>query len=140
MRSKLTPQKKNDLLSAGCAILAVALLYLFFHFSGIGCPLHFLTGINCPGCGMSRACLALLRLRFADAWHYHPLVYSLPFALLVYLFRKKMPLRIYHFLTFTFIALFVTIYLVRMFDPTCDIVTFQPEQGFIFRTIKFLFT
>ena len=140
MRSKLTPQKKNDLLSAGCAILAVALLYLFFHFSGIGCPLHFLTGINCPGCGMSRACIALLCLRFHDAWHYHPLVYSLPFALLVYLFRKKMPLRIYHILIFTFIALFVTIYLVRMLDPTCDIVTFQPEQGFIFRTIKFLFT
>lgn len=140
MHHKLTPQQKKDLLSAVCAILAVGLLYLFYHVTGVGCPLHFLTGVNCPGCGMTRACTALLRLQFAEAWHYHPLVYSLPFALLIFLLRKKMSPKLYHVFVFTFIALFVTIYLVRMCDPTCEIVTFHPEQGFIFRTIKYIFT
>lgn len=26
------------------------------------CPFHFITGLYCPGCGVSRMCLALLRL------------------------------------------------------------------------------
>ena len=132
--------KRKDILSAAAAILAVALLYLFFHVSGIGCPIHYATGISCPGCGMTRAVFALLRLRFADAFHYHPLVYALPFALAFYLLRKRFSKRANQIFLFTFIAIFVIIYLVRMCDPTNDIVEFHPEQGFIFRTIKFIFT
>ena len=32
---------------------------------GIPCPIHALTGLYCPGCGVSRFCMALLRLDFA---------------------------------------------------------------------------
>ena len=136
---QLFQKNKKDIYSAAGAVLAVVLLYLFFHLTGIGCPIHFVTGVSCPGCGMTRAAFALLRLHFADAWHYHPLIYTLPFALLLYLFRKRIPKRIYQICVFTFIALFVSIYLVRICDPTNDIVEFHPEQGFIFRTIKYFF-
>ena len=132
--------KKKELLSAAASILAVALLYLFFHLVGIGCPIHFLTGVSCPGCGMTRAVISVLRLHFAEAYHYHPLVYLLPFALGTFLFKKHITKNFYKILIFTFIAFFVTIYIVRMCDPTNDIVEFHPEQGFIFRTIKFIFT
>ena len=140
MLPKLTKEKRKELLNAAAAVFAVALLYLIFHLTGIGCPIHFLTGISCPGCGMTRALFALLCLRFSDAFYYHPLIYAMPFALLAYLLRKRIPKRIQRILLFTFIALFVTIYLVRMCDPTNDVVVFQPKQGFILRTIKFLFT
>ncbi|MBP5670092.1 MAG: DUF2752 domain-containing protein [Lachnospiraceae bacterium] len=132
--------KKKDILSACASILAVALLYLFFHLVGIGCPIHFLTGVSCPVCGMTRAAISVARFHFADAFHYHPLVYLLPFALLTFLLRHRIPKKFYRILIFTFIMFFVTIYIVRMCDPTNDIVEFHPEQGFIFRTINKLFT
>lgn len=143
MFSKLSAwikDKKSKLLSAAGAILAVALLYLFYHVTGIGCPIKFISGISCPGCGMTRACISVARFRFAEACYFHPLVYCLPFAALVFLLRKRISNRIYKILIFTFIALFVTIYIVRMCDPFNDVVTFHPEQGFLFRTIQFFFT
>ena len=36
------------------------------------CPFHALTGLECPGCGVTRMCLALLRLDFAAAWTANP--------------------------------------------------------------------
>ena len=136
----LIKSKKKELLSAIGAILAVVLLYAFFHVSGIGCPIHYATGVSCPGCGMTRAAFALLRFHFADAFHYHPLVYVMPLIVLIFLIKRHISKRLYQILIFTFILLFVTIYLVRMCDPTNDIVEFHPEQGFIFRTIKYFFT
>ena len=41
----------------------------------IPCILHLVTDIPCPGCGMTRACIALTHGHFADAWHYHPFSY-----------------------------------------------------------------
>ena len=35
---------------------------------GIPCIFHSLTGLQCPGCGISRMCLALLRLDLKGAW------------------------------------------------------------------------
>lgn len=36
------------------------------------CPFHVLTGLECPGCGVTRMCLALLRLDLAGAWQANP--------------------------------------------------------------------
>ncbi len=38
----------------------------------IPCVFHAVTDVPCPGCGMTRACLALIHGHFADAWRYHP--------------------------------------------------------------------
>lgn len=38
----------------------------------IPCVFHSLTDLVCPGCGMTRACIALTHGQFADAWGYHP--------------------------------------------------------------------
>ncbi|MBN1607712.1 MAG: DUF2752 domain-containing protein [Polyangiaceae bacterium] len=39
------------------------------------CPLAGLLGWPCPGCGLTRAALALLGGHFAAAWKFHPLVF-----------------------------------------------------------------
>ena len=41
------------------------------------CPVHTATGVPCPGCGMTRACLALARGELGMAWSLHPFAYFL---------------------------------------------------------------
>ena len=38
----------------------------------IPCIFQTVTDVPCPGCGMTRACLALTQGNFAKAWFYHP--------------------------------------------------------------------
>lgn len=46
---------------------------------GLGCPIHWATGFYCAGCGVSRMCLALLRLDFKGAFLANRLLFvSLP--------------------------------------------------------------
>jgi hypothetical protein len=39
------------------------------------CPVAGVLGWPCPGCGLTRAALALLGGHFAAAWRFHPLIY-----------------------------------------------------------------
>jgi len=41
------------------------------------CPLHAITGWDCPGCGTLRALHQLLHGHFAAAWRFNPLTVSL---------------------------------------------------------------
>lgn len=41
------------------------------------CPTALFLGVPCPGCGLTRATLALLSGDFAAALHFHPLVFVL---------------------------------------------------------------
>lgn len=38
----------------------------------IPCLFHTVTEVPCPGCGMTRACIALSQANFTEAWSYHP--------------------------------------------------------------------
>lgn len=52
--------------------MAVGLLYAGFVLVtgwGIPCVIRTATGFLCPGCGMTRMCLALLKGDFASAFH-----------------------------------------------------------------------
>lgn len=39
---------------------------------GLYCPFYMATGLLCPGCGVSRVCLALLRGDWEAAWRANP--------------------------------------------------------------------
>ena len=58
------------------ALFCVALLGIVC--LGLNCPIRSLTGIPCPGCGMSRAWLSALRLDILGAFRYHPMFWSVP--------------------------------------------------------------
>ena len=68
-------------------LLGVGMLYaLFIKITGwkIPCVFHEVTGLHCPGCGITRMCLALIRLDFSLAFQCNPLIFSLlPVFLLV---------------------------------------------------------
>ncbi len=47
-----------------------------------GCTFHHLTGLNCPGCGMTRAAHATLHGRIGEAFRFNPVgMILLPMAL-----------------------------------------------------------
>ncbi|WP_346704035.1 DUF2752 domain-containing protein [uncultured Agathobaculum sp.] len=89
---------------------------------GWGCPVQHFTGIPCPGCGLSRAAFALLRLDFWMAFRYNPMIYVLPPVVLLVLFRKKPLLgteKRERILLWSVMALWAGVWIVRlvMRDP-----------------------
>ena len=43
----------------------------------IPCPIRLVTGLKCPGCGITTCLLSLIRLDFHAAFHANPLVFCL---------------------------------------------------------------
>lgn len=95
-------------------ILAIIILYRILHILGISCPIKFATGISCPGCGMTRAYLALLKLDFKKSFYYHPLFITPLLSVIIYFNKEKIPKNILNLLTYFFIALFFIIYIFRL--------------------------
>jgi len=63
-----------DRRSTGVAIVAMALAQVvltLLSLPGWTCPILFMTGHPCPGCGLSRATSALLRGDLHSMWHLH---------------------------------------------------------------------
>lgn len=90
MTSETKHRLKRLLLLAGL-ILGIGLAYaVFVRLSGLSipCPFHAVTGLFCPGCGVTRMCLALLRLDFAAAWQATPVLLLLLPVLAALLLRQ----------------------------------------------------
>ena len=72
--------RRNKVIRIALILTGIGALYaLFVHFTGFGipCPIYAITGLQCPGCGISRMFLALLHLDFSAAFHYNPVVLCL---------------------------------------------------------------
>lgn len=122
------PNRKKIFLSKTKTLCAVILSYhLLTWFTG--CPFRFFFGISCPGCGMTRALLAALRLDFAAAFSYHPLFFLLPFFLLGYYLVPWINWSRHYLLLGSVAALFVFTYLVRLLFLHDPVVTWHPASG-----------
>lgn len=87
-------KKRLSAILTKCAIVVgVGIAYaLFVRLTGWGIPclFHLWTGKLCPGCGITRMFLSLLRLDFATAARYNLLVLCLlPFALFLGVFKAR---------------------------------------------------
>ena len=118
-------------------LAALAGLFLVYRLVG-GCPVRWLTGLACPGCGMTRAATALCRLDFAGAWHMHPLVFAMPvFAVLFFVFRnrKKGAAAV----TAVFFVSLAALWLWRLLAGVSpDVVYFRPETGAVYHLIQWI--
>lgn len=116
----------------------IALFYVLIESLGITCPILFLTGISCAGCGMSRAWLALLCGDLAAAFAFHPLFWlPVPAAALLF-FRQRIPGRAFRWGIGAVCALFLVVYLVRLFTMRDPVVVFHPSQGLIGRLVFYV--
>lgn len=67
----------KDMMSAKWAIMAIVAYFAFLKFFLYSlCPMVLLTGLPCPGCGLTRAAFRVLHLDFAGAWSIHPFIYA----------------------------------------------------------------
>lgn len=121
--------KKTDIVSIG----TITGFYLLMEMAGITCPILFLTGVSCAGCGMSRAWLSVCRADWRGAFCYHPLFWLPIPAVLLLLNKKNMPRRWFVFMGIAIIALFLAVWAVRMMSPGDEIVVFCPERGILYR-------
>ena len=76
MKDRLTgavSRIRKDIRQYGAGVLAAAILYFVMHalFDAF-CPSVLISGFPCPGCGMTRAVLYLLRGQLARSWALNP--------------------------------------------------------------------
>lgn len=98
-------------------IMGYLAYFMIFHNGESNCIVKRSIGIPCPGCGMTRALAYLLKFNFKEAFFYHPLVYLLPFLILIFLYQDtKAIYKLAHskFLIIGVITLFLLVYVIRM--------------------------
>ena len=118
-------------------ILAILLIFLFYYV--MGCPIRYLFGVCCPGCGMTRALRAVLRLDLAAAFYYHPLWILLPVLGILYLILKRRNAQRYINLLWTVAcAVLLGVYFYRLLMGPHEIVVWSPENGLIARWIGYV--
>lgn len=118
------------------SVTAVVVLYVILESFGVTCPIKYITGISCAGCGMSRAWIALLHFNIHEAFMYHPLFFLPPVVVIFMLLKSKINIKFYKISMFTMAGAFVIVYLYRMFIGTGDIVVFEPQNNILFRIIR----
>ncbi|MEO8198466.1 MAG: DUF2752 domain-containing protein [Thermoanaerobaculia bacterium] len=63
--------------ATGLGLVALFLAFALWEPAPAGgpdfCLMHRVTGIACPGCGLTRAAAAFAKGHFAESWRWHPL-------------------------------------------------------------------
>ncbi|MBO5307497.1 MAG: DUF2752 domain-containing protein [Lentisphaeria bacterium] len=100
------------------------------------CLVRLFSGLPCPGCGLTRAGLALLRGDWRSSFYYHPLLLPIIFTLVtaaVPRWRIKKPL-----FYITMLVLLLGVYAVRMvlFFPHTEPMDFE-YASLLGRVLKF---
>ncbi len=86
-------------------------IYLFYK-----CPFKLIFGVGCPGCGLTRAFVSLLKLDIKSAFNYHPLFPVVIAVFLYLLIRKKHRFKpaIEITLLVLILVLFLIVYIYRL--------------------------
>lgn len=128
-------------------ILSFIVLILILYITGIGCPIRFLFGVCCPGCGLTRAYVSLLHMDLYSAFMYHPLFILPPIIFAIYI--SNVDNKIKNFVMVTSVVLFLVLYLFRifggifitnneLFNKISELVYINIKEGFIYKCINYL--
>lgn len=115
--------------------LSIVLLNIFH----ISCPIKYISGISCAGCGMTRAWLSLLHLDFSAAFTYHPLFMLGPIVALLFIFNSYIPRKPRILIWSFLVSAFIIVYLLRLFVFSNNIVVANPADSIILKLFRRLF-
>ncbi|ACD21838.1 DUF2752 domain-containing protein [Clostridium botulinum] len=125
--------KINEYIKFG---IAIVLLYVFYGRVGIGCPIKFLTGVSCAGCGMTRAWTCLVHLDIKGAFYYHPLFFLPIIYFFLFLIKDKISHKTFNCVLVVGMVLFITIYIFRILNPDDIVININIENGFIYKFLQ----
>ena len=111
------------------ALVFFVLLGLLYVLTDTNCLAEAILGVPCPGCGLTRATLALLRFDFTKAFQFHPLVLLayLDIALVsIAVITGKLSKSSKNILIVS-IILFIGVYIFRMITMYPDIAPMKPN-------------
>ena len=125
--------KKTVIIFSAFCVAYLLITQLLF---GKSCPFTILFGCSCPGCGMSRAILCLVKFRIADAFHYHPLVFTVPILFIVtYRIISNVGTAFDKVIFTVLIFLFIVVYIFRILEHD-PIIIFRFEDGLLAKLIS----
>ena len=112
--------KSNKRLKRFLVIHGVVLLSIPFFIFVYTCPVHYFLHIPCPGCGITRAYIAILSLDWKAAFRYHPLFFMV-LPILLYVPHRDILGKRLKDKTETFIYVitsisFIIVYIIRMLN------------------------
>ena len=117
-------------------IAALALLLLTGLYK---CPFKYVLGLSCPMCGMTRAVLCALQLKFKEAFYYH---LFWPFVIIYFIIFLLYNLKIlkinkkYFFISLYIIcSLNLIYYFYRLFNGS-DIVYFDFTESLLYKILN----
>ena len=128
----------NDFIAKNDFILSSVFMGIFviaLFITDIGCPTRYLSGICCPGCGMTRAILQLLKFDFKGAFYYHPMVYALPIIVFLFIKRNDINKKLLNTSLAIIILLFLLVYVIRLFDVNNDVVYADIRRSIIYKIL-----
>lgn len=80
---------RKPLIFTGITAAGIAYLLAVPNQYKIPCLFHLATGLQCPGCGLTRASMALLRGDVESAYNFNQLAFFVPLFLVAVYFAKK---------------------------------------------------
>jgi hypothetical protein len=119
---------RTPALVLACILLSIAVLHVTGIFSAdrIGeaiplfCPFKTLTGIPCPGCGMTRALLSMTKGDFLGATNFNPFSYFLVFMIIMSIIPgrqlAKLPSGVPVAMKYLFIAVLLSVLVFWFFE------------------------
>lgn len=134
---KMLKQNRKQLKDRCSLALAAAGIYGLLTAVHIGCPIRFLTGISCAGCGMTRAFFLALSFDFGQAFYMHPLYFTAPLLVFVFLFEGLLPKKAVKLFWISAGIVFLAVYILRLFGGSA-VVTAEPRDGLICRLLRII--
>ena len=122
-----------------CYVLVAIMCVIFIRF--LGCPIRFFTGISCPGCGMTRACMSFIKGDILKSIYYHPMVVLIPFGIILFVCSNvkevyKKYKRIIDILWIIFGVIMIITYIIRLIIGDGNIVNIDVGNSIFIKIIK----
>lgn len=92
-------------------------VFVFLMYKNYRCPIYSAFQLPCPGCGITRAAVSLLKLDFKQAFYYNPSIYPIALSavlLTVMYFFKKLNHKIVNFVVWINFTILISVWLIRL--------------------------